>query len=139
MKIFLIIVSVAITTLHSCSKAGLLKEGNVEISLNKCSSGRLSGDNLILCFEDLISDSRCPANAMCIWQGAAVAKFSVTKNKETQSFVLSTIDIPDGTYKKEINLIGYKIEFVNLSPYAGTVQTPVPTDQIKAEIKITRL
>jgi len=34
--------------------------------------------------------------------------------------------------------MGYKIEFVNLSPYPGTVQTPVPADQIKAELKITK-
>lgn len=139
MKIFLFILSIAVTTLHSCSKSGLLRQGSVEIVLDNCSSGRLSGDNLNLCFEDLLSDSRCPANAMCIWQGAAVAKFTLTKNKETHSFVLSTTDMPDGTYKKEINLMGYKIEFVNLSPYPGTVQTPVPADQIKAEIKVTRL
>lgn len=139
MKIFLIIVSVAFTTLHSCSKSGLLKEGNVEIGLNKCSNGRISGDVLNLCFESLISDSRCPANAMCIWQGAAIAKFSLTKNKEPHSFVLSTVDMPDGSYKKDTVLSGYKIEFVNLTPYPGTVPAPVPDDQIKAELKITKL
>ena len=139
MKISLIILSIAIASLSSCAKSGLLKEGKVEIGLNKCSNGRISGDNLNLCFENLISDSRCPANAMCIWQGAAVAKFSLTKNKETHSFVLSTTEMPDGSYRKDTILLGYKIEFVNLSLYPGTVPAPVPDDQIKAELKITRL
>jgi hypothetical protein len=44
-----------------------------------------------------------------------------------------------GTYNKDTSLFGYKFEFINLSPYPGTVPTPVPDDKIKAEVRITRL
>lgn len=139
MKLFLYIIpAVIILMAHSCSKKDIeIKEGTVELALKKCGSGNISGKNLRLCYDSLLSDSRCPANAMCIWQGTATAKFSLTKDHETRTFVLSTINMPP-TYKKDTVLMGYKIEFVNLTPYPGTVPSPLPADQTKAELKITK-
>ena len=123
---------------NSCSKSGnKLREGIVELKLSECESGTISGDKLKLCFTAVVSDSRCPANAMCIWQGTAVGRFSFTKNNETAIFDLSTLDMPP-TYNKDTVLMGYKIEFVNLHPYPGTVPNPIPDSQRKAEIKITK-
>lgn len=139
MKLFLYVIpAVVMLTAHSCSKKNIeLKEGTIELALKKCGNGNIGSDNLRLCFDSLVSDSRCPANAMCIWQGTATARFSLTKNHETSSFVLSTLDQPP-TFRKDTTLMGYKIEFVNLSPYPGTVPMPVPADQIKAELRITK-
>ena len=123
---------------NSCSKSGnKFREGTVELKISGCESGTISGDNLKLCFNAVVSESRCPANAMCIWQGTAVGRFSFTKNKETATFDLSTLDMPP-TYNKDTVLMGYKIEFVNLLPYPGTVPDPIPDNQKKAEIKITK-
>jgi hypothetical protein len=140
MKSFLYIVPVAFILLaHSCSKTkNVLREGTMEIGLRKCAEGTIGGNKLSLCLDSLISDSRCPANAMCIWQGTAVGKFSLTKNNEPNSFVLATINMSPN-YHKDTIIMGYKIEFVNLSPYPGTVPVLVPADQIKAELKITKL
>lgn len=133
-----IVPAVMILMVNSCSKSDIeLRGGTVGITLKRCGNGEIGGNNLKLCFDSLLSDSRCPANAMCIWQGTATAKFSLTKDHETRTFVLSTIDMPP-TYKKDTVLMGYKIEFVNLTPYPGTVPAPVPADQIKAELKITK-
>ena len=139
MKLFLYMIPVAIVMMaHSCSKKDVeLKEGTLEIALKRCGSGEIGGDNVRLCFDSLISDSRCPANAICIWQGTATARFSLTKNNETKTFVLSTLSQPPA-YTKDTILSGYKIEFLNLSPYPGTVATPVPADKLKAELKITK-
>lgn len=86
MKLFLIIFSVAsVSFINSCSKSGVeLKEGTLNIVLRRCADGKISGDKLTLCFDTLISDSRCPANAMCIWQGTAVAKFSRFAHWDTE-------------------------------------------------------
>ena len=139
MKTFLIIIFITLTAfVNSCSKSGdKLKEGTVELTLHECESGIISNDNLKLCFEAVVSDSRCPANAMCIWQGTAVAKFSFTKNKDTHIFDLATINMAL-TYHKDTTIAGYKIEFINLSPYPGTFTPPIPDNQIKAELKITK-
>ena len=139
MKSLLFIVFITLTAfVNSCSKSGnKLKEGTIEIKLHNCERGIISNDDLKLCFDAVVSDSRCPANAMCVWQGAARAKFSFTKNGESNTFNLSTITMPP-TYTKDTIISGYKIEFINLSPYPGTYTPPAPDDQIKAELKITK-
>ena len=140
MKILLITFLITFAGLNkSCKKSGeIFREGSVEITLHQCADGIISGDQFRLCFDSLISDSRCPANAVCIWQGTATCKFSFAKNNESHQFNLSTISIP-GQYTKDTTLLGYKIEFINLSPYPGTQPAPVPDNQIKAEMKITKL
>lgn len=139
MKTLLFILFITLTAfVISCSKSGVeLKEGTLNLALKKCAEGKINGDKLSFCFDSLVSDSRCPANAMCVWQGTAVAKFSLTKNNETSSFELATINMSPN-YHKDTTMMGYKIDFINLSPYPGTVPTPIPADQIKAELKITK-
>src|SRR6187549_540613 len=123
---------------NSCSKSGnKFREGTIELKLSDCANGIIAGDDMKLCFDKVVSDSRCPANAVCIWQGAATATFSFTKNKNIHHFNLSTITMKPN-YTKDTVIAGYKIEFINLSPYPGTVGDPIPDSQRKAELKITK-
>lgn len=141
MKTFLIILSVVTVSLgNSCSKSGdkRLTEGTIELTLHESAEGGIKGDRVKLGFDAVVSDSRCPANAMCIWQGAATATFSFTKNGDSHRFKLSTINM-EPTYTKDTVIAGYKIEFINLLPYPGTFTPPAPDSQIKAELKITKL
>ena len=123
---------------NSCSKSGnKFKEGTIELKLSDCENGNIAGDDLKLCFDAVVSDSRCPANAVCIWQGAATASFSFTKNGKTHRFNLSTINMQPN-YTKDTVIAEYKIEFINLFPYPGTVVDPIPDSQRKAELKVTK-
>ena len=63
--------------------------------------------------------------------------FSFTKNGDTHRFSLSTLTLKPN-YTKDTVIAGYKIEFINLSPYPGTVADPIPDSQRKAELKITK-
>ena len=140
LKLFIsILLFITLTAfVNSCSKSGnKFREGSIELKLANCESGSISGDDLKLCFTKVVSDSRCPANAMCVWQGAATATFSFTKNGHSHRFNLSTITMPPN-YTKDTVIGGYKIEFINLSPYPGTVADPIPDSQRKAELKITK-
>jgi hypothetical protein len=143
MRLFLsILLFITLTAfVNSCSKSGgtgdNLREGTIELKLSDCEKGDIAGDDLKLCFTAVISDSRCPANAVCIWEGAATASFSFTDNGDTHRFNLSTI-IMKPSYSKDTVIAGYKIEFINLSPYPGTVTGPISDSQKKAELKITK-
>jgi hypothetical protein len=140
MKTFLIILSVASISLgSSCSKSGAkqLSEGTFELKLHESAEGNLKGDNVKLTFDAVVSDSRCPANAMCVWQGAATATFSFTKNRDTHRFNLSTINM-EPNYKKDTVIAGHKLEFIHLLPYPGTFTPPAPDSDVKAELKITK-
>lgn len=124
---------------NSCSKSNnqRLEEGIIELKLHESAEGRIGGDRVKLGFDAVVSDSRCPANAMCVWQGAATAAFSFSKNGDTHRFNLSTLTMKP-QYTKDTVLAGYKIEFINLLPYPGTFTPPAPASQIKAELKITK-
>jgi hypothetical protein len=139
MKLILAILAfTSMAFVNSCSKTGSkLKEGTVELKLSECESGVISGDDLKLCFTTVINDSRCPANVVCVWQGTAVARFTFTKNNESSTFDLSTLDAPP-TYDKDTVLMGYKIELINLHPYPQNAGNPIPDGQRKAELKITK-
>src|SRR5688572_6926406 len=116
MKTFLIALSIATITLsNSCSKSNnkRLTEGTIELKLHESAEGSVKGDRVKLDFDAVVSDSRCPANAICIWQGAATATFSFTKNGDTHRFNLSTITM-EPNYTKDTIIAGYKIEFINL-------------------------
>ena len=137
MKLIYIVPIALVLLANACSKSIELKEGTMQIKFHQSAEGNIAGDNLKLSFDSLIEDSRCPANAMCIWQGAAVARFSFTKDHATTSFRLSTINMQPN-YIKDTVVMGYKIEFMNLSPYPGTVPSPIPDNDRKAEVKITK-
>ena len=141
MKTLFVILSMSIIAMaHSCSKSGdkkLTEGATLELKFNESASGNIGGDNVRLSFDAVISDSRCPANAVCIWQGAATATFTFAKNGHDNRFNLSTITMPPN-YIKDTIIAGYKIEFINLSPYPGTVSDPIPDSQRKAELKITK-
>lgn len=140
MKTLFLILSISVIAMaHSCSKSGdkILTEGTIELKFNESASGNINGDHVKLSFDAIVSDSRCPANAMCIWQGAATASFTFTKNGNSNRFNLSTITMSPH-YTKDTVIAGYKIEFINLSPYPGTVPNPIPDSDRKAELKITK-
>ena len=140
MKTFLIFLLIATLSLgSSCSKSGenRLTEGPIELKLHESAEGSIKGERVKLIFDAVVSDSRCPANAICIWQGAATASFSFVKNGNAHRFNLSTITM-EPNYTKDTVIGGYKIEFINLLPYPGTFTPPAPESQIKAELKITK-
>jgi hypothetical protein len=88
------------------------------IELNHCADTTINGQSFQICFDSLVSDSRCPANVECIWQGEATVKLSVQGGGLHQSFKLSTFNnLP--VFRNDTTLSGYKIKLLSVSPYPG--------------------
>jgi hypothetical protein len=137
-KVCIALVVLSISTLFACKKN---KEGRSQypfVYLNDCISKTYSHDRVRLCFNSVVSDSRCPTNMLCIWQGAAIANFTFTKDNQDHSITLSTnpLNLP---VSRDTTVDGYKIEFIDLQPYPVGGQNPPSPNVIKAEVKITRL
>jgi hypothetical protein len=86
-----------------------------------------------LSFDEVVSDSRCPANSLCSWAGIAIAKFIFTEGKESYPFMLSVMP---GFPKQDTMIRGYHIEFSDLKPYPGLISDKAT---IQAEVRITKL
>jgi hypothetical protein len=136
-KIGLAVLALSICILFACKKN---KDGRSQypfVYLNDCISKTYSHDKIRLCFNEIISDSRCPKGMYCIWEGAVVGKFTFTSNNNDHILTLATNPL-NLTVSKDTVVDGYRIEFINLKPDREQGTIPPPS-QVRAEVKITRL
>jgi len=117
----------------------IISAGETDISntigYKTCLQTAYKGDDIILCFDSLIEDSRCPVGAVCTWQGRAMLKFSFTVNQDQRPITLSTFKLPG--FPSDTILMGYKIEFVNLLPYPE-IKKSHDLSEYTAEVKVTK-
>lgn len=80
-----------------------------------------------ICFDSVITDSRCPVNVICIWAGEAIAGFRT--NISGENYYLH-IRVGEDT------IVGdYKIIFEDLLPYRDT-RVEFETEDYRARIFI---
>lgn len=106
--------------------------GTSSIPLSGCKTWAFTNDDVKICYDSLVEDSRCPIGGVCVWAGRARAKFSFHLNNQKYSIALTT----SGTeyYRVDTVIGNYKIVLEDISPYPG--QFPVP--QSSATVKISR-
>ncbi|MEI9807362.1 MAG: hypothetical protein WDO16_05455 [Bacteroidota bacterium] len=127
--------------LCACTKSiapGAEDDDSSYIKLSDCADSTFAGETVRLCFDSVVADSRCPKNVICIWQGAAVGKFTFTKLAETHTLTLATIT-SGPAFRKDTTISGYKIELLDLIPYPETPGSAPPSAEVKAKVKITKL
>ena len=75
-----------------------------------------------ICLDSVISDSRCPKGAECVWAGEATARFKFEQyNHEPVYF-----NIKEG--EKDAIISGYHISLIQLLPYPSIDKYPKPED-----------
>ena len=90
-------------------------------------------ENISITFESVIGDSRCPADAQCVWEGDAEIGLVFSKADQTSDITLHTH--PD--YTTSVSVSGYTITLTDLEPPASLKDPPVPEDYA-AHIVITK-
>ena len=86
---------------------------NTEFSLAVEQSVTVTGEDLSIKFVEVVSDSRCPTGATCIWAGEASSLIEITASGSTISKVLTQ---PGLTSPPKDTVAGYEITF-DLLPY----------------------
>jgi hypothetical protein len=87
------------------------------VNLGSCiSATNVANTNFKICYDSLISESRCPSDVVCVWAGVALVKLSFMQNNITVPFKLSTLG---GSYfsPKDTTINGVNIKLVNVLPY----------------------
>lgn len=74
---------------------------------------RITGDDLKISFDEVIGDSRCPRDVICIWEGRASMVISVTRDATTYRIVLNEPGLTDSA---EDEFLNYRVAF-HLEPY----------------------
>ena len=81
----------------------------------------LDDGRIAIRFVELVNESRCPANAMCIHQGDATVKLRVTAGTSSREAELNLNKEP-----KSVTFGGYAISTSELQPYPGTYDDADP-------------
>ncbi|HKY79135.1 MAG TPA: hypothetical protein VJ182_03990 [Anaerolineales bacterium] len=86
-----------------------------------------SGDgNITITFLEVLADSRCPADAMCVWQGNVSVLLQVVSGGQTRQVTLTLGELLAG----DVNLVtvnGATVSLVDVQPYPLASQHTDPT------------
>lgn len=88
----------AIILFASCSKAGTEPGDEIVVALHDCSQ---KTSDPYICFDSLLTDSRCPTGVECVWQGTALIKVTFSERGNSHQFVMSLKDFPDLGYPED--------------------------------------
>jgi hypothetical protein len=92
-----------------------------------------SSEGITIKFISVNEDSRCPANAICVWEGNARISLQLTDRKSTEVVELNT----STRFATEAKFGGYLIKLVSLLPYPGTKEKIDPSEYV-ATLRITK-
>ena len=82
----------------------------------------------------ITSDSRCPANVVCIWQGEVTAKITF---KEKNRNIVTIILQPGDSTEVVINHKRFSVQLVSVLPYPA--DGPIAEDDYRIILEITPL
>lgn len=105
---------------------------NKSFELGIGESVTIKPDNVQVRFDTVISDSRCPTNVFCLWEGESQIKISLIKSRTAIIYgeipIRGYVTITDTCCHKYIDINGYRITLMQLDPYP---QHPIPNDYTK--------
>lgn len=103
--------------------------------LSRGESVRLVGTDLLLQFEEVIADSRCPLGTECVWEGDAAVRISITAPGQPAS--VYTIHSSE-RFGRDVVHGPLRVRFVSLAPHpsAGKATTP---DEYRLSLTVHRL
>ena len=100
--------------LSGCTKPAVDEVSlNAEFTLSVGQSVSVKGEDLTIKFVEVVSDSRCPTGATCIWAGEASSLIEITDSASTYRKVLTE---PGSSSPTKADFTGYEVMF-NLLPY----------------------
>lgn len=112
--------------------------GNVikHIPWKNCNQKIIGKDQIKVCFDSLIEDSRCPLDMECFWEGIGTVRFFVDINGDIHPMSLSTINFP-GYPSTDTSVAGYHFHLTSLLPIPNR-NGPIPQSDYKADVEITK-
>lgn len=104
---------------------------DAEFTLAPGEGRRIEGESATVTFVGVSGDSRCPADAICVWGGSATVTIAVASGVASQGYELLTGDMRPVVHN------GLTIALVQLSPYPFSSRTIAP-GEYRATLKVTR-
>ncbi len=102
-------------------------------SVTLAPGGQTNALGLTLLFEQVVSDTRCPADALCIQLGDAIVSVNLSAGGVGSRYELYAVDAT----RRRVVYQGYEVELSTLQPYPLASRPTDPT-AYRATILVTR-
>lgn len=132
LQLLMVLIS-SVVLLTACEKNAPLNNNGV--ALNNCSPRNIDP---YICFDSLITDSRCPKDVDCVWQGTAIIKVTFHEAGNVHSFKMSMKGFPPIGYPSDTIINKSRIVFTDLTPYPESIVSTQPIVRPVAYFEITR-
>ncbi|MEO8962568.1 MAG: hypothetical protein ABI325_11845 [Ginsengibacter sp.] len=116
----------------ACTKANIETGKEKIVALHDCTPQSVDS---YICFDSLLTDSRCPKDVECVWQGTALIKVTFSEMSNSHQFVMSLKGYPDLGYPSDTSINGHRIIFTDLTPHPVS-NSPQPKE-VKAFFNIS--
>ena len=123
--------------------AGITAAGDKQISLGQefnlpvGQSVTIQGENLVIKFESVIADSRCPRGAQCIWAGEAIATLIVTQSGYDSATLVVQTPVLSEPPANLVSYRSYQFTLNSLEPRPVTADL-IPIDLYRATVLVER-
>jgi len=122
--------SVFITEFENFSD--LIFNDTIDLSYGDCLYD--SENKMYICLDSVLSDSRCPTGANCIWEGNAEVRFKFEKINDEPVFL--NLNTHMG-FTTDTIVDGYKFALIGLRPYPA-LEHRITQNDYKAEILVEK-
>jgi hypothetical protein len=133
-SLFGLMLLTAMIILWGCKKYAVKAIDENSIALYDCSPETTAP---YICFDSLITDSRCPEGGECFWRGNATIKVSFHERGNVHTFKMGLKGYPWMGFPPDTTISGYKIEFIDLTPYPNYFVPAPKASEIRATFNIT--
>jgi tetratricopeptide (TPR) repeat protein len=99
-------------------------------------SGRLAEANLTLTFQEVMEDSRCPAQVNCFWSGQAIVAIAV--QQEGSAPGVFALNNNPALKQESAAYQGYVIRFTGLDPYPQHPDEPIPPEAYQVTLVVSK-
>ena len=107
----------------------------------------LDGGKLMIAFERVVEDSRCPTDVMCAWSGQAVVALRI----EAQGEMAQTVELggftdyegvlrpqrPELETTPSTTFAGYTVELLAVTPYPAHNATPPTPEEYQVQVQVS--
>ncbi|MCO6480563.1 MAG: hypothetical protein J5I94_28230 [Phaeodactylibacter sp.] len=98
--------------------------------------GSCSCGNLSVSFTDVVEDSRCPVNAVCVWEGRAVVQLKLQLPTGNDTILLAAHAGNEAAARDTVG--NYRIELLKVSPYPAGSE-PIDKERYRIELVVVEL
>lgn len=124
------VVFLLLSLVLGCGKSDTASIHSVNLKVKDCFS-KLP-DKVKICLDSVYNDSRCPNGIQCIWEGDALADFTMTSAKTTNRFTLHS----NTKFQNDTIIEGISIKLIQINPYP-TVDNEIDPEFYTVEVSIT--